>query len=121
MEYTLVAARAALPQVRQQLAALRRVLGPVRAVPRDAASNGGGNTAYNVARLALDDVLMWFADRDIEIKDPDRGIIDFPHRTGTPPRDRIVYLCYLDGEDDIEAWHEVADGFAGRRSLKDLA
>lgn len=120
MEYTLAGARAALPHVRQQLAALRRVLGPVRAVPRETSSNGGGNTAYNVARLALDDVLTWFSDRSIEIKDPDRGIIDFPHRIGVAPHDRIVYLCYLDGEDDIEAWHEVADGFAGRRSLRDL-
>jgi hypothetical protein len=49
----------------------------------------------------------------IEIKDPERGLIDFFHeRDG-----RTVYLCYLLGEANIEFWHELSAGFAGRQRL----
>jgi hypothetical protein len=49
----------------------------------------------------------------IEVKDPERGLIDFySEREG-----RTVYLCFLLGEHDIEYWHELAGGFAGRQAL----
>lgn len=49
----------------------------------------------------------------IEIKDPSRGLIDFyGERDG-----EIVFLCFLLGEDDIQHWHTIHGGFAGRRPL----
>lgn len=49
----------------------------------------------------------------IEIKDPDRGLIDFfSERDG-----RVVYLCYLLGEPELAYWHELHTGFAGRQPL----
>ena len=50
----------------------------------------------------------------VQLKDYTRGLIDFPSlRDG-----RIVLLCWQIGEgDEIEWWHEVEGGFAGRRSL----
>jgi hypothetical protein len=51
----------------------------------------------------------------IELKDIDRGLIDFPS-----PRDgRVVYLCWHLGERRIRYWHEVDAGFAGRQPLGD--
>lgn len=47
------------------------------------------------------------------IRDPLRGLLDFPARR----EGRIVYLCWRVGEPAIGHWHEVADGFAGRRPL----
>ena len=41
------------------------------------------------------------------------GLLDFP----TSLDGRIVHLCWRLGEKEIEAWHEVEDGFAGRRPL----
>ncbi len=47
------------------------------------------------------------------IKDLDAGLIDFP----TLYHDNEVYLCWRLGEDDIEFWHGVNDGFAGRKEI----
>ena len=54
-----------------------------------------------------------FAERDIVLRDLDRGLIDFPAvREG-----REVYLCWVDGEDDIAFWHDLDAGYAGRQPL----
>ncbi len=41
------------------------------------------------------------------------GLLDFP----TTLDGRIVFLCWRLGEKELEAWHEVREGFAGRRPL----
>ncbi len=52
-------------------------------------------------------------ERDIVLRDLDRGLIDFPAlRDG-----REVYLCWIDGEPDIEFWHDLDAGYAGRQAL----
>jgi len=50
----------------------------------------------------------------VQLKDYTRGLIDFPAmRDG-----RVVLLCWqLDEGEEIEWWHEVEDGFAGRKPL----
>lgn len=50
----------------------------------------------------------------IQIKDYARGLIDFPSlRDG-----RVVLLCWQLGEgDEVEWWHDVDAGFAGRQPL----
>ena len=51
------------------------------------------------------------------IKDLDVGLIDFPAiREGEE-----VYLCWKLGEERIEYWHRVHEGFAGRKLLGDLS
>lgn len=47
------------------------------------------------------------------IKDVDRGLVDFPHlRDGEE-----VFLCWELSEDDIEYWHDLNSGYAGREPL----
>ncbi len=50
----------------------------------------------------------------VQLKDFARGLIDFPSlREG-----RIVLLCWQLGEgDQLEWWHDVETGFAGRQPL----
>lgn len=48
-----------------------------------------------------------------EMKDLKTGLVDFPWRMDG----RDVLLCWQLGEDRVEHWHEVTDGFAGRRPL----
>ena len=43
----------------------------------------------------------------------EHGLLDFPTRLDG----RWVYLCWRMGEKELCAWHEVADGFAGRKPL----
>ena len=61
----------------------------------------------------LKDVLLEFERRDIQIKDLDRGLLDFPAIIGG----KEVFLCWERGEEDIEFWHELDAGYAGREPL----
>ncbi len=48
-----------------------------------------------------------------QVKDVEIGLLDFPtlyHR-------REVYLCWRLGEESIAFWHEIEDGFRGRRPI----
>lgn len=47
------------------------------------------------------------------VKDLDTGLVDFP----TLFRGEEVYLCWRAGEDDIDHWHGVHEGFAGRKAI----
>lgn len=49
----------------------------------------------------------------VEVKDIERGLIDFPALRD----DRVVYLCWQLGEGPIAYWHEIDAGFAGRRPI----
>lgn len=48
------------------------------------------------------------------IKDLEEGLLDFPAMLG----DREVYLCWKMGETQIEYWHHIEDGFAGRKRIE---
>ena len=56
-------------------------------------------------------------DRGIEIKDLEKGLIDFPHLRENGEE---VYLCYMLGEKKILAWHTLDGGFSGRQSITEL-
>jgi hypothetical protein len=49
------------------------------------------------------------------VKDLDIGLLDFP----TLYRGREVYLCWRLGEEKIEFWHDVDEGFRGRKPIDD--
>lgn len=48
-----------------------------------------------------------------QLKDIDSGLVDFP----TLYRGKEVYLCWKLGESSISFWHNVDDGFRGRRPI----
>ncbi len=49
----------------------------------------------------------------IQLKGPLEGLIDFPsYRDG-----ELVELCWKLGEERVEHWHRVGEGFAGRKRL----
>jgi hypothetical protein len=52
-------------------------------------------------------------DLGIELKDYDKGLIDFPARMNG----REVYLCWRLGEPEVLYWHELEAGFAGRQRI----
>lgn len=121
--FTLSEANALLPEIVPKLESIRALyitIESLRAEARAAAgaSNFGGgmeggtgyvNTLYNVGKLTTE-----LYELGIELKDPTRGLIDFPAMRG----DRIVLLCWLLGEgDEIEWWHETDGGFGGRQPL----
>ena len=49
----------------------------------------------------------------IQLKDPERGLIDFPHeRDGV-----VVLLCYELNETELAFWHPIETGYAGRQPI----
>jgi hypothetical protein len=84
----------------------------------NAAEHGGGGIGDGVryARL-LTDLAARIAELEnlgVQLKDFERGLVDFPSlRDG-----RVVLLCWQMGEgDELEWWHDVDAGFAGRTPL----
>ena len=47
------------------------------------------------------------------VKDLDRGLIDFYSISG----DRLIFLCWQLGENEIEHWHSLEGGFGNRQPL----
>jgi len=120
--FTIDEANALLPTVRKLLqkldserARLSRLSPGARAAAAVASDGGGtpGGHEYAVVLVAFVEAMQEIGGLGIEIKDFERGLCDFPHmRDG-----RVVYLCWLKGEDAIEWWHDIEAGFAGRQPL----
>ena len=49
----------------------------------------------------------------IRLTDPRLGLIDFPSTMGVRP----ILLCWRIGEPEVQFWHDVDAGFAGRQPL----
>jgi hypothetical protein len=119
--YTREEARSLLPEIRRWLTRcaalhteverlevrLRKLMGPGRDVGGDAVNKWVRQLA------AFEQVLLEFQRREIQIKDLRRGLIDFPAIL----EGREVFLCWEQDEEDIEFWHELDAGYAGRERL----
>jgi hypothetical protein len=121
--YTVEQANAAIPWVEQRLDQLREArsgLGDeeARAALAEAGPGNGGGEAGRVvsdAFLSMRSALIELREMEIVLRDLDRGLVDFPSlRDG-----REVYLCWEEGEDRIEFWHEPEAGYGGRQTLDD--
>jgi hypothetical protein len=49
----------------------------------------------------------------IQLKGPLEGLIDFPSYRGG----ELVELCWKLGEERVEHWHRIGEGYAGRKKL----
>jgi hypothetical protein len=124
-------ANRALAQVRplaEQLVAHRRELLRCRdelaTVERAVTGNGGGLDARRVEGLrraaaeaaeGLGSAVDRIHELGAQVKDLDRGLLDFPARH--PGDGRTVLLCWHLGEGEIGYWHGLEEGFAGRKPL----
>jgi hypothetical protein len=120
--FTLNEARALLPELRQIFADAHRRRDAWLRSSKDVAKlldeTGGDIGGPVVTGMLMDFVQLNEQIRRVQklgvvIKDFDRGLLDFPHlRDG-----REVFLCWELGEDDIEFWHDLDTGYAGRERL----
>jgi hypothetical protein len=81
------------------------------AVDRDRVS--ASKTRRDEAASRLREAIETVQGAGVLIKDLDIGLIDFP----TLYRGVEVYLCWKFGEDAIEFWHGVDEGFRGRKAI----
>ncbi len=83
---------------------------------RENADLGGGSylgVAYLKHIALFTEAVHKVQELGVLIKDFRTGLIDFPYEYDG----RIVYLCWKLGEDEINWWHEIEAGFAGRQLL----
>jgi hypothetical protein len=102
---------------------LARVVSSLAAIARHVSLSGGavidrkGVADTRARREALTgrlkEVIETVHERGCLIKDLEAGLVDFP----TVFNGREVYLCWQVGEDGIHYWHEVEDGFRGRKPI----
>jgi|ERR1700722_3387326 hypothetical protein len=119
--YTREEARALLPKVRQWLEELGELR--IELEQNDRRLSGmmvsgqdvGGNLVNRSVKVlgGMKELLQRFEVREIMIKDLQRGLIDFPALIGG----KEVFLCWEKDEADIEFWHDIDSGFAGREPL----
>ena len=122
--FTLEEANALLPAVREILRKIqssRRRLSVYRhqaKLAAEGAEQGGGGMEggwlYAKILTKLTDEIAELDTIGVQLKDFDRGLVDFPSlREG-----RVVLLCWQLGEgDQLEWWHDMDAGFAGRTPL----
>ena len=119
--YTLAESRAMLPKITEWLNDLSRLQVEHDKLSKrvsnlvSAQSDVGGESVNNSLKVlfAMQSIYEAFKKHEIQLKDVERGLIDFPSRRGT----REVFLCWEKGEEDIGHWHELDAGFAGREPL----
>jgi len=115
-----------LPQVRPVLERLREAFGALRGAraqeeaERRAAMADGHPLAPAASaearerheatlRECMEQLDAW----GIQLKDPLRGLIDFPHeREGV-----VVLLCFELSETELAYWHPIETGYAGRQPI----
>ncbi len=122
--FTIEEANALLPSVRRILRRIQRsrkrlsVHSQVAKLAAEAAEQGGGGMEDGVLYATiLTNFAAEMAELEalgVQLKDFDRGLVDFPSlREG-----RVVLLCWQLGEgDQLEWWHDMDAGFAGRTPL----
>jgi hypothetical protein len=119
--YTQAEAKALLPQLRQWLVRLRDLRRELEKRDRrlgqlmDRGHDAGGPLVNEWVRIMTDirEVFGEFEQREILVKDLERGLVDFPALIGG----REVFLCWEQDEDDVEFWHELDGGYARREHL----
>jgi len=124
--FTVDEANALLPQLQQLIPRIQQLRDRLavdweeaRPVLRAAPVNGGGKAAaaYLLDLQKINRELRRLAALGVQLKDLNRGLVDFPAWCG----EREVLLCWHLGEERIGYWHELEAGFAGRQELQDEA
>jgi hypothetical protein len=122
--FTVEEANALLPSVRKILQKIKRSRRRLSAYRHEAklaaegAEQGGGGmnagVLYATILTNFTAELVELESMGVQLKDFDRGLIDFPSlREG-----RVVLLCWQMGEGDkLEWWHDMDAGFGGRTRL----
>jgi len=119
--YTVDEAREMIPQLRLWLTELRqhreklqRIDDRLGQMLATGADSGGTLVNDSIRQLAgIQKYLAYFRELEIQIKDIDRGLVDFPAVVAG----KEVFLCWEEDEESIEFWHDLDTGFTGRARL----
>lgn len=111
-----------MPTLRKWLEQLNELQAELTTVEQrmEGLMTGGGDTGGNLVNQSIKlqaeikSLFQEFQCREIFIKDIERGLVDFPALIGG----REVFLCWEKDEDDVEFWHDIDSGYAGREPIQ---
>lgn len=63
------------------------------------------------------DILQALSEDGIIVKGVEEGLVDFP---ALRKNGEEVFLCWKEGEGDIDYWHSLSAGYKGRRPIMDF-
>ncbi len=121
--FTLEEANLALEMVRPMMEEIQEIRRNILATQPETwsaierSAGNGGNPAMSKLVISfdrLDDLLHRIQETGVQVKDINTGLLDFPAlRDGY-----VVCLCWQISERQIEYWHEIDAGFAGRQPIE---
>ena len=125
--FTPAEANSALSEVRplaERMVAARSRLeelqGEQREIVQLIAGNGSGyavgearSEEFAAAATELEACVEQLTQLGVQVKDAEIGLLDFPARR----EGEDVLLCWRVGEDEVEWWHDLEEGYAGRRPI----
>jgi hypothetical protein len=119
--YTREEAQALLPRLREWLKRLNELRHELERSDKRLTSlmhsgnDLGGDLVNKWIRTLteMQQLLGEFQRRDIQIKDLERGLVDFPAIIGG----KEVFLCWEQDEEAVEFWHDLDTGYSGRERL----
>ena len=122
--FTLSEANGLIPELEQLWSNIkegRKILVDTREEVKKASAQAsvGGGTVVGVQYIkGLQDInssLHAIQELGVVIKDVEIGLCDFPYLLN----DRLVFLCWKSGEDQIRWWHDIDSGYANRQPIED--
>lgn len=125
--YTLVEANRLLPEVRKQVDELQEMKRQFERKYTELCELKPGQPDHDDLTFTLECELEFlqvqfksglagFELKGIELKDVDMGLVDFPALMDGGE----VLLCWKKGEERVEHYHGLFDGFAGRKKILEL-
>lgn len=117
LTFTLEQARTTLDEMRGSLEELVEVRAEL--ATKAHAHNAGADVPIpdiKALEARMGELLDGVRARGVQVKGYAPLLLDFPMEVA----DRVVLLCWLEGEDDLRWYHELETGFMGRRPLDQL-
>jgi hypothetical protein len=119
--YSVEEAREMLPKIRAWFSEINALTGRIHETDQNIAPRvkagedlGGMAVSQQIRDMTrVHSILREFHSREIQVKDLQRGLIDFPALLD----EHEIFLCWEHAENDITQWHALESGFAGRQAL----
>ena len=127
-QFTVPEANRALPLVRSIVTDIVAEFVRVKEIDRERRAVDGSGGGSDAARRQSDDLkaekedrthridgyIKELSDLGVELKDPEKGLVDFPSERGG----RAVWLCWRLGEDGVTHWHGIDETYYDRRAIE---
>ena len=99
--------------LRQEYAILQKRIADFRLTGGNASDTPWNETTAEHITRQIEDGVDEILDQGIIVRDVARGLVDFPSLQD----DRDIYLCWIDGEEQVKYWHEIDQGFSHRQPI----